>query len=302
MSTRYKIAAESFNYQIIGKVTREFYVYTYMVHDTPFYVGVGKRGTLRCLHHFSLLDHGNKYFIRKLKKLRCAGTLITIKIIRCSDNRNTILDLERRLIYEYGQVNQGGILCNITDGGDGGDTYKGRKKFHNPETGETKAFYPGKQPKNWIRGGNPEKVQPTIVCYDPNNNHVMKVFAHSKIPKGYCLGRPKGVKTGPTGKVIISNPKTQEYLWVLPNTSLPKGWIRGRSHKSSTQGRTAYYDPITKQKKYFINIVDVPNGWVKGIPPTTGKTVIVGTQKFSSVVDAARHFGLTRYKFCNRYL
>lgn len=89
----------------------EFYVYRHRRLDTNkiFYIGIGKKK--RCYS-----KHGrNKYWNRIVNK-----TNYSVEILNIVKTWKEACELEQLLISEYGRVNNNtGILCNMTDGGEG---------------------------------------------------------------------------------------------------------------------------------------------------------------------------------------
>lgn len=275
--------------------TKEHYVYAYYTKDGPFYIGVGTGG--RMLHH--LCSAKNPFLKRKLRKLRLAGEQIGIKMLFQSNVRADANQTEIDYIAKYRK--QGYKLCNIADGGDGGDTYKGKRLYVNQEDNSIKAFYSTQVPPGW-KPGRGAYTGPKIVCYHPKTKSIVKVYAEAEIPRGFVKGLPKGLKTGPTGKIVVSNPKTGEHKWITPKEALPEGWVHGRSHKPSTAGKIACYDPRTGKMKFVASKRDIPVGWRLGSSVKNGaKPVKIEGKRYDSIADAMIKFKLSRYKLLRTY-
>lgn len=270
--------------------SKPHYVYAYYTSEGPFYIGVGTGN--RFLHH--LYKASNPLMRRKLEKLQKLGVSIGIKILYESDDRGKANIKETKLIAKYGRINDGGVLCNVASGGDGGDTYLGRRLYYNPKTNEKKAFHVGREPKGWLPGSG-TYVGPRVCCYNPNTGQQTRVYSKEDIPKGFVEGSPRGVKTGPAGKIIISNPKTQEHKWVTPDTPVPRGWVRGRSHRPSTKGKVACHDPKTGKTK-FVEPGKVPKGWALGYN-MIGRTkpVSIDGKRYESIPEAMKKLNTSRY-------
>lgn len=105
----------------------KYYVYRHIRPDTgqPFYIGVGKKYTKNFTIHTSEyrraftfdINHRSEYWTRIFEK---NDKEIKVEILFESDNEREVLDKEIEFIKLYGRVdNNTGILCNLTDGGEG---------------------------------------------------------------------------------------------------------------------------------------------------------------------------------------
>lgn len=104
----------------IGK----YYLYRYIRLDKniPFYIGIGTKTnkkigfkTLKSEYHRAYQKHNNKIYNNIISK-----TDYEIEIIIESDDYEFIKQKEIEFISLYGRINDNtGILCNLTDGGNG---------------------------------------------------------------------------------------------------------------------------------------------------------------------------------------
>ena len=125
----------------------EFFVYIYLdprkkgeyifenivMNHQPFYVGIGKGE--RHLSHLKENENNtsNKIKFNKIQKIISEGhSPIVVKIFENLE-RNFVCEIEKRIISRFGKIKDGGILTNITDGGDGGITWNG--EHHNKRKG-----------------------------------------------------------------------------------------------------------------------------------------------------------------------
>ena len=117
--------------------------FVYLYSDTrinrvgqPIYVGIGKTkrdgSAYRIRVHWFLCGrHRNPLFRGVLSKIKAAGCVPTIEIVKVFETYEEAKTEERCLITLYGQrIHRTGTLCNITGGGDGA---LGLHLTHTPE-------------------------------------------------------------------------------------------------------------------------------------------------------------------------
>lgn len=100
----------------------DFYVYTYTVpgEEKPFYVGKGRGDRSRYHLRPTMLRRGKTLLYHKLRKMLAAGIEPLIEVVRDGLTEHEAFEIERSLIAQYGRRSLGtGVLCNLTDGGDG---------------------------------------------------------------------------------------------------------------------------------------------------------------------------------------
>ena len=105
-------------------------------NNLPFYIGKGiykdsrGRELRRVKYHLSLKDKSNRLKNAVIKKLRAAGLEINHQILGDNLSEDESFALEKEFIHKYGRRdNNTGILCNLTDGGEGMCGHK-----HNEDT------------------------------------------------------------------------------------------------------------------------------------------------------------------------
>jgi len=101
----------------------KYYVYQHirLDKDIPFYIGIGTK-EFTCNTHRSIYSRAYSKYRKNPYWQRIINlTNYKIEIIFESDNYKEVKNKEIELIALYGRVNNGGILCNITEGGDGSD-------------------------------------------------------------------------------------------------------------------------------------------------------------------------------------
>lgn len=97
-----------------------FYIYAYYEPERaePFYIGKGT-GNRSNEHLKETCLNLNDRFHKKLRKLINDGFQPDIEIIVDNLNETDSFEIERRLIKQYGKIENGGTLYNMTDGGEG---------------------------------------------------------------------------------------------------------------------------------------------------------------------------------------
>lgn len=106
----------------------EYYVYELIDprNDTVFYVGKGQQN--RMYDHEGRVKRGlvpnrsNVYLGYKIKKILATGLKIKYNKVLITDNEQTSYDKEKEMIETIGLKN----LCNVTPGGIGNNSNKGR--------------------------------------------------------------------------------------------------------------------------------------------------------------------------------
>jgi len=85
----------------------------------PFYIGKGSGD--RCKTHLyrSHYDSSSSHKNRIIKKIMSEGLEVKVAKLFTNLTEQSALDIEVRMIKQFGKVNSGGILSNVTDGGDG---------------------------------------------------------------------------------------------------------------------------------------------------------------------------------------
>ena len=124
----------------------EYYIYVYLdplipyenadfpeIKNMPIYIGRGKNDRLN--HHWKFVESGRKLrnvqFYLKLRKMKNSGVSPIIIILLDNLTLEDANFLEKRAISLIGRrcCDEGGILLNVTEGGDGGITWIGENPF-----------------------------------------------------------------------------------------------------------------------------------------------------------------------------
>lgn len=85
----------------------------------PFYVGKGRRDRIAMHERNARSGKDQTYRGRIVRDVMRAGLSVTYEIINFHEAEADAFAEERRLIAQYGRFDQGGILANHTDGGEG---------------------------------------------------------------------------------------------------------------------------------------------------------------------------------------
>jgi hypothetical protein len=96
------------------------------ITDTPFYVGKGVKNRAEA-HQARLQDIDKSLKANIIRSILINGLSVEIKRVYFSNSLEEINSKEIELIAKYGRRDLGtGILANMTNGGDGGDTVTGK--------------------------------------------------------------------------------------------------------------------------------------------------------------------------------
>ncbi len=193
-------------------MTQEYYVYVFLREDryTPYYVGKGKGR--RC--------YSNS---RTIPRPQDEGRIVKVKEGLTEEQS---FKLEYTLIKFWGRKDQGGVLHNMTDGGDGNSGWvpteewrSNRTKYmttNNPfkgkqHTAETKLIQSQKKRgRVWVTNGVKDLMVPL-----------------TEVPEGFYRGR--------VSQNSINPMNTKGMIWVTNGTDnklvreVPEGYWRGRT-------------------------------------------------------------------------
>lgn len=96
---------------------RKYYIYQISKPDgTPLYIGKGSGD--RVYQHFKKGCSSNIHLQRSIKKLKRLGLDPVIDILHRTDDEQYAYELEKEEIAKYGIRRDGGLLCNMTYGGE----------------------------------------------------------------------------------------------------------------------------------------------------------------------------------------
>lgn len=314
-------------YMFKNVIADAYYTYGIFHNREIIYVGKGTtryegdRGwpRQRCEDHFNKWPN-NKHFNRRLRKYK--DDVFIIKISKSFSSNEEANNHEKYLIAKYKSRN----LCNIASGGDGGVTHKGTKRYFLPD--ENRFLFSVRKPKNAIYKKMPFKHN--VHAYNPETGERRRFRKKSEIPDGFIHGLMPGAGYGPDkGTVVINNGSVHKYVGA--DDKIPRGWKRGRI-RGSTEGKKAWrntetgrvvftkrrpkgpYEKATfgkavvvEGKKYismkeacaalgksFSTVQKMVNGTYR--PPNTIPVNYKGRQ-YSSIAEAHRTLGVSRYKF-----
>lgn len=123
-------------------INNYFYIYTLCYPNAvPFYVGKGVRNRYKCHFKPSKIS-----FVKNIiNKIHRAGKEVLIRIVFKSSNENKVFDKEKAFIKKYGRRDDNtGILCNLTDGGEGVAGWKVTDKWRDSQSFIKKASWANK--------------------------------------------------------------------------------------------------------------------------------------------------------------
>jgi hypothetical protein len=107
-----------------------FYTYILKRPDgTPFYVGKGSgKRCFRHFNHWNIKNDTNKLKVNIINKIRRSGGEPIIEILQENISENDAFKLEMEQIKLYGRIHDGGLLSNMSDGGEGQSGYHHTKE------------------------------------------------------------------------------------------------------------------------------------------------------------------------------
>lgn len=231
--------------------------YGYIAYDNsdiPRYVGIGT------VNRWDHVNSGVSHNITLNKRVAC-GMIFRIEILRIGTSWSDACEWEITTITNIGRrVTNEGPLYNMTGGGDGGGTNKGRIGTHNPETLECRMIF-GTVPDGWVRGYPEERsnYQRTQKMAITNGSSLRFVDIDSGIPPGWYVGGLSHTK----GTLWYTNPITYEHRMTA---ECPEGWLSGRITRQEQQWIT---DGVNQRK--IDKGADIPEGWYIGVIYDGGK-------------------------------
>lgn len=209
-----------------------WYVYAHMKNEnTPFYIGIGKK-----VNYKRAFEHKgrNDFWERIVSKYPCYSSILYSNL-----THNEACEIEINLISYFGRVNNNtGILCNLTDGGEGGlnvvftEERKQRiriantGKKHKPETIEK--FRLRKQTE-----ATKEKIKLLKTGIKASEETKLKM-SKSSMGKNNpaCISRRKPVMDINTGKIY--NSATEAALSIGVSKSYMIGMLIGRYNNKTS--------------------------------------------------------------------
>jgi signal peptidase I len=132
--------------------------------------------------------------------------------------------------------------------------------------------------------------------HNPITGEVRRILPEQSLPEGFVWGNCKGKGFGPRKGDTVVYHNGKRKIYVPKNQNPPAGFERGLHYQGTTKGRVGYFNPKTGHKTYIYENEDPPPGYVKGLPPTTGKLICTPYGVYNSVQECMRSLNLTRYQ------
>lgn len=198
---------------IYPDIDNQFYVYHWLRRDgTPYYVGKGK---------------DDRAYDKE--RTMCSAPKDRSRIVLIAENltEEDAFWLEIEEIAKYKRKCDGGILFNLTTGGEGASGYKHSpdaiEKISESKKGDKNPNYGG------LTGEHAKKISATMRGTRIGKNNPMHGRTHKESTKQKMAEKAKLRKRGwvmePNGKLHLIDPTT---------FVLPEGWIRGMKRYDET--------------------------------------------------------------------
>jgi hypothetical protein len=138
-------------------IDSSFYVYSLKrPNGVPFYIGKGKGK--RCYTHLKswhLKQDENTFKVHIIEKIRRNGQEPSVEILQENMTETDAFKLEAQQIQLHGRVKNGGILVNMSDGGEGQTGHpcseESKKKISAHMRGENNPFFGKKHTKESLK-------------------------------------------------------------------------------------------------------------------------------------------------------
>lgn len=183
--------------------------YTYLLkrpNGTPFYVGKGNCKGFRIGDHVKEALSGkskNSHKRNVIRKILESGKQIDYEIAEFASDEDRAFDLEMELIAFYGRKSQGGILCNMTDGGEGNCGGDGIRGQHHSEEAKRKMSEAHKGKTPWNKGTGKIKIKKERIPWNKGTKGIM--ISWNKGQRGLQKAWNKGIPCSNEKKIKISN-------------------------------------------------------------------------------------------------
>jgi hypothetical protein len=209
----------------------EFYIYALRAEneECPFYIGKSFIGSRRLYEHNIRANSGDKYLVyNKIRKLKKDNVKFFEERIIVTKNESIAFEMEKYLIAHYGRRDlKTGILCNLTDGGEGCVGQKmseeSRQKMSLAKKGNK--INVGKKRPDMI-----ERFSKEISQYDKDGNWVATFSSAKKAEKETRISR-KMISDCLNEKARITSFKDTYFTWRY-GSSKEKVIIREKKSKS----------------------------------------------------------------------
>lgn len=231
-----------------------YYAYLLKRPDgTPFYAGKGKGR--RCYTHLKpwhLKNDENKHKVHIIEKIRREGGEPFVEILQKNLSEADAFSIEAQQINLYGRTINGGLLCNMSDGGEGQSGFfhseETKRKIAAQEMGENNPFYGKKHTtetlkmigdvnrgkvlgKEWRK-----KLSDATKGRPKNEEHKNKIrlahkgkrhsMEHTKNQADAQRGKQLGKNNASFGKKWITNGVENKFV-TLSESGLDIGWKLG---------------------------------------------------------------------------
>lgn len=213
----------------------------------------------------SIYEYTQKIFEAGIKPNQIGRTKSEYKLVR--DNINLVFSVEN-CKFDLGHDIGGKIR----------DASLERVWIHNPETG-VKRF--------------------VLSDLEIPDGFIKETGKSSFKGKNHSSEAREKMRKSKLGRIWIHNPTTQEEKFILKDSDIPEGFVKGvspnRFGSKTTLGMIWVYNPETKERKFISGDSEIPEGFVRGVPKKPKKIKPPSNRYSEETIDKMRKAHLGKF-------